>query len=123
MGCREFEEVGREVAVWKPPLSGLFKINCDAFIDLVGQIVRVGIVICDETGFVMASSSQRITAIYTPQVADVVAILRGLQLAIDTCIHPVVVESDATIVVGYINDGKVLNSYAGFVISEILSLI
>ncbi|KAK3229760.1 hypothetical protein Dsin_001641 [Dipteronia sinensis] len=50
------------------------------------------------------------------EVANSVAILRGLQLAIDTGFHSVVVESDATVVVGWINDGKVLNL-------DVLSLI
>ncbi|TXG60156.1 hypothetical protein EZV62_014729 [Acer yangbiense] len=53
----------------------------------------------------MAASSQRITTTYSPQVAKAMPILRGIRLAIDSSLAPVVVESDVAIVVKWINGG------------------
>ncbi|KAK3227196.1 hypothetical protein Dsin_007058 [Dipteronia sinensis] len=52
-----------------------YKINTDAAVDRVREVIEIGIVIRDEAGLVMASSSQRITTTFTPQVAEAVAVL------------------------------------------------
>ncbi|KAK2656458.1 hypothetical protein Ddye_009510 [Dipteronia dyeriana] len=63
-----------KLVVWKPPPSDFYKINTDVAIDVAGQMIGIGIVIRDVTGFVMASSSQRIIATFTPQVAEAMVI-------------------------------------------------
>ncbi|KAK3218732.1 hypothetical protein Dsin_012702 [Dipteronia sinensis] len=68
-------------------------------------------------------SSQRIEASFSPQVAEALAISRGLQLAIDTGLHPCRIESDEKIVVDWINNGEVLCSEIGNVIADIRSLL
>ncbi|KAK3228412.1 hypothetical protein Dsin_000293 [Dipteronia sinensis] len=50
-------------------------------------------------GFVMVSCAQRIVTNYSPQVADAVAIYRGLQFAKNSGLGPIMVESDAASVV------------------------
>ncbi|KAK3198262.1 hypothetical protein Dsin_021677 [Dipteronia sinensis] len=62
--------------VWKPQDLGTYKINCDTDVDEIDCRIGIGIVIRDSTGFVLVSSSKKIVAIYTPQVAEAVAILR-----------------------------------------------
>ncbi|KAK3230415.1 hypothetical protein Dsin_002296 [Dipteronia sinensis] len=108
---------------WTPPNPGMYKINCDAAIGSADRLVGFGIVIRDSEGFVMASSSQRIEASFTPQVAEALAISRGLQLAIDTGLHPCRIASDAKIVVDWINSGEVLCSEIGNVIADISTLL
>ncbi|KAK3218291.1 hypothetical protein Dsin_012261 [Dipteronia sinensis] len=66
---------------WKPPSQGRYKINMDAAIDKVGNLVGIGIVIRDVQGFVVSASSQRISATYSPQVPEAIAIYQGLLLA------------------------------------------
>ncbi|KAK3229296.1 hypothetical protein Dsin_001177 [Dipteronia sinensis] len=69
------------VGNWQPPCLGRFKLNCDATINKLGRSVRVGIVVHDCYGYVVASNTQRIQATYNPQVAEAVAIYRGIMLA------------------------------------------
>ncbi|KAK3224782.1 hypothetical protein Dsin_004644 [Dipteronia sinensis] len=51
---------------------GQLKLNTDAAIDVVGRRTEIGVVIRDHSGFVMASSSQRIDVGYTvtPQLSQ-----------------------------------------------------
>ena len=51
---------------------------------MVGQTVGIGVVIRNFEDLVMASSSQKISATFSPQVAEAIAILYGLQLASDS---------------------------------------
>ncbi|KAK2652460.1 hypothetical protein Ddye_012316 [Dipteronia dyeriana] len=108
---------------WKPPTEGHFKINTDAAINGSLGRVRIGIIIRDSAGHVMASSSQSLRSILSPQSAKVVAILRGLQLARDSGLWPCSIESDALSVVNLINLKVVPCAEIGLVIQDILSLV
>ncbi|KAK2652721.1 hypothetical protein Ddye_012577 [Dipteronia dyeriana] len=68
------------IVTWKPLLSVFYKINTNTAIDGVGQMIGIRIVIRDDIGFVMASSSQRIIATFTSQRAEAMAILKGLMV-------------------------------------------
>ena len=109
--------------IWIRPDPGIYKINCDAGINVVGRLVGVGIVIHDSEGFVMASSSQKIEATFSPQVVEAVAIYRGLQLAIDIGLTPCKIKSDAEVIVGWINCKNYLCSEIGVVIDDIHLLL
>ncbi|KAK3198024.1 hypothetical protein Dsin_021439 [Dipteronia sinensis] len=91
-------------AVWCPPIEGQLKINTDATVDVEGKKIGIGVVIREHTGFVMASCAQKIDVGYSPVLVEAEAILRGLQFTKDSGLCHVVVESDAAIVVAYIND-------------------
>ena len=77
------------------PDLGSYKINSDAALDMVGHTVGVGVVIRNSDGLVMASNSQEIATTFSPQVAEAVAICRGLQLAVDSGLIPCMLESTA----------------------------
>ena len=108
--------------VWIPPGPNIYKINCDAALSGSSSLAGVGIVIRDHCGMVMVASSQKFVATFTPQVAEAMAILQSLQLAIDSGLFPCCVESDAKVVVDWINSNKVLFSDIGSVISDIRRL-
>ena len=110
------------IPIWKPPDPGMYKINSDVVLDMVGHMVGLGVVIRNSDGLVMSSSSQKITTTFFPQVAEAVAISRGLQLAIDSGLTPCMLESDAEVVVKWINNVVPLCSEIGNVISDILVL-
>ncbi|KAK3231705.1 hypothetical protein Dsin_003586 [Dipteronia sinensis] len=74
-------------------------------------------------GFVMASSSQTIEASFSPQVVKALAISRGLQLVIDTGLHPCRIDSDVKVVVDWINSSELLCSEIGNVIADIRILL
>ncbi|KAI9180800.1 hypothetical protein LWI28_008283 [Acer negundo] len=109
--------------VWSPPSHDLYKINCDAAIDSTGYLVGCGAVIRNSNGLVMTASSQQLVATFLPHVAEAYAILCGLQLAIDSGLFPVTVESDAAVVVNWINEGLVPISEVGVFISDIKNLL
>ncbi|KAK2657606.1 hypothetical protein Ddye_010658 [Dipteronia dyeriana] len=107
--------------IWIPPALAIYKINCDA--TLAGRLVGVGIVIRDSEGFVMASSSQKIEVTLSPQVAEAVAIFRGIKLTIETSLTSCCIESGAEVVVGWINSKNPLCSKIGVVIDDIHVLL
>ncbi|KAK3198881.1 hypothetical protein Dsin_022296 [Dipteronia sinensis] len=116
-------QLNNQSKIWKPPNQGLYKINCDAAINLVGCLVGCGVVIRNEKGLIMAASSQRMLASFPSHIAEATAILCGIQLAIDTGLNPIIVESDAAVVVEWINCGDVLYSEIGVIISDIKNLL
>ncbi|KAK0583566.1 hypothetical protein LWI29_038260 [Acer saccharum] len=91
--------------VWNIPPLGFYRVNTNATVDGAGQVNGIGIVIRNGNGIVMALSSQRIIATYSPHVAETVAVLRGLQLACGTVLVPVVAETDAAVVTKWISEG------------------
>ncbi|KAK3229148.1 hypothetical protein Dsin_001029 [Dipteronia sinensis] len=106
-----------------PPDPGMFKINCDAAIDATGRLVGFGIGIRNSNGFVLASSSQRIEATFSLQVAKTIAIFHGLQLAFDSGLHPCRIDSDVKVIVDWINIGVLICSEVGSVIADIHILL
>ncbi|KAK3192969.1 hypothetical protein Dsin_024279 [Dipteronia sinensis] len=71
----------------------------------------------------MGSSAQRIEANFSPQIAEAVAILRGIVFAKDMGFLPAVVESDALGVVNIINTDSAISADVGVVLSDILNII
>ncbi|KAK0577517.1 hypothetical protein LWI29_034297 [Acer saccharum] len=109
--------------VWTPPGFGSFKINCDAAIRVSDRLVSYGIVIHNSTGLVMAASSQRVMATFSAQVAEAGAILHGLHLAREAGLYPCMVDSDAEVVVGWINSKSSYCSEIGTVLNDIRVLL
>ncbi|KAK3224549.1 hypothetical protein Dsin_011574 [Dipteronia sinensis] len=85
--------------VWRPLNMGVYKLNCDADVDQARGFIGIGL------------------------VAEAVAIYRGLRLAIESGLRPIMVESDAALVVKWINVGSFLDSNVGLILSDIRSLI
>ncbi|TXG63844.1 hypothetical protein EZV62_010838 [Acer yangbiense] len=69
----------------------------DVAIDKAGQCVGFGMVIPDSEGFIMIASSQKVTSTYSPQIAEAVAIQQGIQMACDSSLHPLMLESNANV--------------------------
>ncbi|KAK2644115.1 hypothetical protein Ddye_019310 [Dipteronia dyeriana] len=71
------------VSSWSPPPLGVFKINTDATIDVAKMRTGIGIIARDSSGAVMASSAQMVRVNYELQIAEAIAILRGVQFALE----------------------------------------
>ncbi|KAK3229800.1 hypothetical protein Dsin_001681 [Dipteronia sinensis] len=69
----------------------------------------------------MASCSQRLDASYSPKAVEAVALLRGIDFAVDVGMVPVVIESDVLGVVNLVNSGKPSSAEIGLVIDDIVS--
>ncbi|KAK1569107.1 hypothetical protein Q3G72_032578 [Acer saccharum] len=118
-------EVGGEPQMirWKSPGSGMYKLNIDVYLEMGLRKTGLGMVIWDHTGFMMASSAQRIEALYTPQIVKALAILQGLTFAIETGLYPVIVESDAFEVVNLVNSSSKVFTKIGVVVGDIRILL
>ncbi|KAK1581410.1 hypothetical protein Q3G72_005776 [Acer saccharum] len=85
--------VDKDLVPWATPFLADYKIA-----NYVGR-VGFGIIICNHLGGVVASSSQFVMA---PQIAETVAIFRGLVFARDAGLLPCSVETDAQVIVNLI---------------------
>ncbi|KAK3217805.1 hypothetical protein Dsin_011775 [Dipteronia sinensis] len=110
-------------SIWEVLPAGVFKINTDAALNFRNNISGIGVAIRDCNGHVMASLCQHIGTAYQPQIAETLAILRCLKLAVETGLVPAVVESDALSVVNAITSKMVPNTEVGMVIHDILCIL
>ncbi|KAK2639071.1 hypothetical protein Ddye_026866 [Dipteronia dyeriana] len=69
---------------WKAPDQGVFKGNTDAAEPKDGQKVGIRIVVRNAQGMVMGSSTQCVDAMLSPQIIEAMAMLRGIQFAMDS---------------------------------------
>ncbi|KAL5767563.1 hypothetical protein ACOSQ2_014346 [Xanthoceras sorbifolium] len=105
---------------WKVPSPGWFKINTDAALDSSRCKVGLGVVVRESYGLVLLSGSLVLDGLFSPKVAEALAILRGVQLALDSSFNPFCIESDAASVVHLISSRT--NSFAdiGLVVDDII---
>ncbi|KAK2646759.1 hypothetical protein Ddye_021954 [Dipteronia dyeriana] len=82
---------------WQPPDKGLSKVNTDAVVDGSHGNVGVGIFIRNNAGDILGSSSQPFNVIMAADMAEALAIFRGLIFAMEAWLFPCVVESDAQV--------------------------
>ena len=83
----------------------------------------MGIVIRDELGVVKASSAQLVKATVSPLVAEAMAVLCGIHLALDSGLCPFQVETDSLSVVNLVIKGCPPLGDVGTVIGDILALL
>ncbi|KAL5773532.1 hypothetical protein ACOSQ2_013456 [Xanthoceras sorbifolium] len=107
------------VAVWSPPPVGVFKLNVDASLAVNAGLVGVGIVIRDCHGQVRVASSLKLSASFSPLLAEAVAILHEVRLAFNSGLLTLLVESDAQGDINVLKEGVILRSDLGLVISDI----
>ncbi|KAI9201621.1 hypothetical protein LWI28_026283 [Acer negundo] len=69
----------------------------------------------------MAFSSQRLEASLSPQVAEVVALKKGIEFTVDIGLVLAVIESDALGVVNLVNLGESNSTKIGLFIDDIVS--
>ncbi|KAK1550678.1 hypothetical protein Q3G72_022938 [Acer saccharum] len=108
---------------WCTPDEGRFKVNTDATVDLVNGKVGIGVIIKDNLGDVLASSSQPVMALLYAAIAEALATYRGLVFAFDSGLLPCTIEMDAQVVVRIIDSGSVPLSDIGTIISDVVHFL
>lgn len=111
--------VQREVVRWKPPSSGLFKINFDGALFDNLALAGLGIVIQDEQGLIIAALSQRIPLPSSVVMVEALAARRALIFAQEISISTVEVEGDSLQVIRAIRNQKQDRSCMGHIIQDI----
>ncbi|KAK2649537.1 hypothetical protein Ddye_017026 [Dipteronia dyeriana] len=71
----------------------------------------------------MASSSQKVLANYSPHVRKSLLFFRGICFAMEDGLNPLLVESDAAMVVKWINDVCHKSSDVGIILTDILDFL
>ncbi|KAL5758057.1 hypothetical protein ACOSP7_020668 [Xanthoceras sorbifolium] len=87
------------------------------------NLVGLGIILRDHSGSVLVASAQKFATGFLVSIAEAVAVLKGLQLALELDLLPVIVETDFLDVVTTINNPSVYFSEVGLVISDIVDLL
>ncbi|KAH7575609.1 hypothetical protein JRO89_XS02G0162200 [Xanthoceras sorbifolium] len=77
---------------WSRPTSGGFKINSDAALNSSSKLVGLGAVIRDSNGNVMAACAKRLHLLCSAAHAEALALLCGVQLAINAGLTPTISE-------------------------------
>ncbi|KAK2647043.1 hypothetical protein Ddye_022238 [Dipteronia dyeriana] len=108
---------------WLVPPVGVFKINTDVALREQGKVSRIGVVIRDWNSLVMASLCQNIRGRLQPQVIEVVTILCGLQLTMETSLVPASLVSAALSVVKAIDLKLTSDAKVGVVVHDILCVL
>ncbi|TXG66206.1 hypothetical protein EZV62_007481 [Acer yangbiense] len=111
------------VPCWQALQLGAFKINTDAALHSSDKVSGIGVVIQDNDAHVRASLCQNLSAYFQPQIAEALAILKGLFLALNNGFVPAVLESDALTVVNSICLKMVPCNEVGVVIHDVLRLL
>ena len=83
----------------------------------------MGVVVRDCNGKVLVSKCRNVKASYQPSIAEAIAILDGIWIAVSEGLFPVVVESDALVVVQAINSRNSPFSELGVVVDDILAMM
>ena len=93
----------RDVVRWKPPSTGLFKINFDGTTFDNLALAGLGVVIRDEQGMIIAALSQQIPLPSSVNMVEALATRRALIFAQEISISSVEVEGDSLQVIRAIN--------------------
>ncbi|KAL5819458.1 hypothetical protein ACOSQ4_023300 [Xanthoceras sorbifolium] len=107
---------------WLAPSPGVVKLNLNVALDSSRSLVGVRLVLRDDERRVLGSSWQCFSGNLFPLDAEGATVLRGLQFALDVGVSFIVVESDASSLVGFINDNVMSFSEIGLVVVEIQKL-
>lgn len=107
---------------WRAPNEGCLKMNVDASVVAGMDKIGPGAVIRDSQGFVMGAMSKSVSGIFSPFLAECMAIREGLQFAWESGLKVSSVESDAAQAVHSVNNPAVL-APVDPVIEDILALV
>ncbi|KAK9688730.1 hypothetical protein RND81_09G007000 [Saponaria officinalis] len=106
---------------WQPPGPGTIKLNSDAAIFGDGEI-GMGVVGRDETGRVVMVASKRVRARMSPELAEMKAMIFGLEVARRMGMTSISVETDALSVAQAIQKEVVRRGPIGLCLYDISSL-
>lgn len=103
---------------WTPPFSGFYKLNVDAAGPIEGDKWGIGVVVRDYEGVVVGASSWQVVSLPDSEVAEALAMQKGLEFAKDMSFLNLIVESDALNVVSALNAHQQSSNYVGSIIRD-----
>lgn len=107
---------------WKPPEIGVIKVNVDAsFFEQNGN-GGTGVVVRDHGGQLLCAQALWYEFVAGPHVMEAYAIRDGLRLALQMGLRSIVLESDASVVVGLLNSGNFDRSGIAPILHEVMDV-
>ncbi|KAL5746540.1 hypothetical protein ACOSP7_027686 [Xanthoceras sorbifolium] len=119
VGCCALVVIADRKAIWKPPLGNIFKLNVDAACDKMNQKIGIGLAIRDNNGSIMVAAGLTFRFVFDVELAEALAILEGIQLALSRGFLPFCVESDALNIVNLCCDSVPVRSDLSIVVQDI----
>ncbi|XP_042942934.1 uncharacterized protein LOC122277122 [Carya illinoinensis] len=108
---------------WQPPSLGVLKLHVDGAIFEDQDRASVGMLLRNDRGVVLFSTSKKENGVNDPMGVKLLAILRGLQLCIPMGILDLVIESDSLMLVGELNNISESRSAWGHLVHEVKELM
>ena len=107
---------------WRPPPTGLLKVNFDEAYFTGDNKAGLGIIIRNDVGLVMAALTQQIPLLASVEMVEVLVARRALWFAMELGFHRLVVEGDSEVIINSIKDGNMSQSTFGHILQDITSL-
>ncbi|KAL5777304.1 hypothetical protein ACOSP7_010230 [Xanthoceras sorbifolium] len=92
-------------------------------VDIRGHRLGFGVVFRNSASKVLVSYTSLLLGLFSPDIGEALAILRGLRLAIDLGFSTVCVESDAASIVKQLSSRVISYSDIGLILDDILALV
>ena len=108
---------------WKPPASGLFKVNFDGAFFKEQACAGLGVVIRDSAGLVIGALSQKIRHPGSVDMVEALATQRVVVFAQELCLQAMEVEGDSLKVIQALVVAKPSRTLFGNVIADINYLV
>ncbi|KAH9697855.1 putative reverse transcriptase/RNA-dependent DNA polymerase [Citrus sinensis] len=110
--------VPNQLDTWHPPDPPWYKLNTDAAVDMEGGFARLGSIIRNYQGEVMATATSKKPCLGDVEIAEAYTILEGIKLAADVALSPLLVESDSKNVTNFILKGHSSRGELDWIISK-----
>ena len=104
---------------WRPPPTGLLKVNFDGALFAKENIASLGIIVRNESGLVMAALTQQILLPASVEMVEMLAARRALWFAKELAFHSLIVEGDSEIIINSINGDNMAQSKFGHILQDI----
>ncbi|XP_059458381.1 uncharacterized protein LOC132187978 [Corylus avellana] len=107
-----------EIKKWTSPPQGLYKINCDAAIDVKNGKMGVGLILRDHDRRVFAAGSFTQMGWLDPTTVEERAIVRATQFCKEMDVSNVIIEGDAHTIIRAVQPGGQNGSRYGQLVED-----
>ena len=108
---------------WQPPPSSAYKSNFDAAIFVVLDRTRVGAIIRNEQGQVMAAMTATSPKVSSSEEAEQLACRRLMEFSVDARFTKLIIEGDNVNVMQAVSSSRINCSLLGYVVDGIRHLV
>ncbi|XP_024178154.1 uncharacterized protein LOC112184104 [Rosa chinensis] len=108
---------------WCKHSFGFIKLNVDAAFNMDTGLAGLGGIFLDHEGSVVGGFRHTLEVANSPRHAELLALIHGVQLALDHHLTPLVVESDCMDLVQAIPGSSLDHSDLGFLLSDLRALL